>query len=209
MIWELPQDFAADADAPYHTIALKMLPALPMTQDQFFEFCQQNRKVRLERTAKGELIIMPPAGGETGSQNASIIGQLYAWEGRRGSGKVFDSSTGFILPSGANRSPDVSWVSSARLALVSPEQMKKFLPLCPDFVVELLSPSDSLRETTRKMEEFMENGARLGWLINPRSSQVTVYRAEQPVRILENPTTVSGDPELPGFILDLDPIWHP
>ena len=188
---------------------LKTLPAVPMTQDQFFDFCQQNRELRIERTVEGELIIMPPSGGEAGTQNFSLIGQLHAWAWRDGTGKGFDSSTGFVLPNGAIRSPDVSWVLLSRLAALTPEQMKKFLPLCPDFVIENLSPTDSLRQTVAKMEEFMENGARLGWLINPKRKQVHVYRPGQPVKILENPTTVSADPELPGFVLDLNQAWQP
>jgi Uma2 family endonuclease len=198
-----------DLDAPFPSIHLRMLPAVPMTQDQFFDFCQQNRKLRMERTAEGELIVMAPSGGESSAQNLGVGAQLFNWSRRDGTGKAFESSAGFILPNGANRSPDASWVLLTRLAVVTPEQMKKFLPLCPDFVVEVLSPSDSLRQTMEKMEEFIENGARLGWLINPRRNQVHVYRPGQPVEILDNPTTVAGDPELPGFVLDLDPIWRP
>jgi Uma2 family endonuclease len=198
-----------DLDAPFPGIHLKMLPAVPMTQDQFFDFCQQNRKMRMERTAAGELIVMAPSGGESSAQNLGVAAQLFNWSRRDGTGKAFESNTGFILPNGANRSPDASWVLLTRLAAVTPEQMKKFPPLCPDFVVEVLSPSDSLRQTMEKMEEYIENGARLGWLINPRRNQVHVYRPGRAVEILDNPATVAGDPELTGFVLDLDPVWRP
>ena len=178
-----------------------------MTQDQFFEFCQQNRKIRMERTAQGELIIMPPSGGESGAQNASTIAELYNWAKRDGTGKVYDSSTGFILPNGANRSPDASWVSHQRLAVFTPEQLKKFLPLCPDFLVEILSSSDSLKQALEKLEEYMTNGAKLAWFINPRNKQVRFYRPGQEVQVLECPATLSGGPELPGFVLDLASVW--
>jgi Uma2 family endonuclease len=203
------QTVERETGGPFPTIRLQMLPALAMTQEQFFDFCQQNRKIRFERTAGGALIIMPPSGGESGAQNASIIAQLYYWSKRDATGKAFDSSAGYILPNGANRSPDASWVSNERLAGLSSEQMKKFLPLCPDFVVELLSPTDSLTQTEEKMEEYIASGARLGWLINPRKLQVAVYRPQQPVQILEKPNTISGDPELKGFVLDLEPVWKP
>jgi len=202
-------NFAPDVEMPFSSFQLQMLPAVPMTQEQFFDFCQQNRKIRMERTAQGELLIMPPSGGETGAQNLSVSAQLYVWSRRDGTGKGFDSSTGFILPNGANRSADASWVSLARLAALSPEQLKKFLPFCPDFVVEILSPTDSLRKTIEKMAEYMANGACLGWLINPRNHQVHVYRPQQPAQLIESPKTLSGDPELPGFVLDLEPVWRP
>ena len=186
-----------------------MSPAVPMTQDQFFDFCQQNRKIRIERNAQGEIFIMAPSGGESSAQDLSVAAQLYNWARLDKTGKAFGSSAGFILPNAANRSPDASWVSLARLAEVTSEQMKKFIPLCPDFVAEVLSPTDSLKQTVAKMEEYMENGAKLGWLINPRRKQVHVYRPGQPVEILESPTSVSGDPELRGFVLDLDSVWNP
>jgi len=199
----------ADVEAPFSSVRLKMLPAIPMTEDQFFEFCQQNRKIRMERTAQGELVIMPPSGAESSAQNLSVSAQLFFWAKRQGTGKAFDSSIGYILPNKANRSPDASWVSAEQLARISPEQMKKFLPLCPDFIVEVLSPSDSLRLTLEKMEEYLANGAKLGWFINPKSKQVHVYRPGQEVQVLECPATLVGDPELPGFVLDLELVWQP
>ena len=188
---------------------VQMSPVLALTQDQFFDLCQQNRQLRLERTAKGELILMPPAGGESSSQNASIVSQLYAWRQRTGIGRVFDSSAGFILPNGANRSPDAAWLSDDQLATIAPEQMRKFPPACPHFLIESLSPSDSLKQTQAKMEEYIANGTKLGWMIVPDKKQVHVYRPGQPVQIFDNPQTLAGDPELPGFVLDLEPVWRP
>ena len=187
---------------------IQMLPAVSMTHDQFFAFCQQNRKLRFERTAKGELIVMPPAGGGSSAQNSSLNAQLYNWAWKTKSGMVFDSSGGFVLPNGATRSPDTSWLSPEQLSLITPEQMKKFLPVCPFFVVELISPSDSVKATTEKMEEYLANGCRLGWMIHPARKQVHVYRPGQPVQVLDNTATISGDPELPGFVLDLEPVWR-
>jgi Uma2 family endonuclease len=188
-------------------VRIQLSPAVALTPDQFFELCQQNREMRFERTAQGELIVMPPSAGETGAQNFSILGQLYIWVEQKKKGKGFDSSAGFTLPNGATRSPDVSWVSDERLTNVTPEQMKKFPPVCPDFLVEVMSPTDSLQATKDKMVEYMANGARLGWLIHPDKKQVYVYRPQQPVQSLDNPKTVSGDPELPGFVLDLQRVW--
>ncbi len=193
----------------FDSLTIQLLPALPMTQEQFFEFCQQNRNMRFERTAQGDLIIMPPSGGETGTRNLSLGAQLYNWAQADGTGKPYDSSTGFILPSGANRSPDASWILKSRLALLTAEELEKFMPLCPDFIAELMSPTDRLPPAQEKMEEYRENGARLGWLIDPKKKQVHVYRPGQPVQVLDNPQTLAGDPELPGFMLDLEPVWRP
>jgi len=197
----------AEAREPYLTIHLS--PAVALTDDQFFELCQINSDLRLERNAKGDIIVMPPTGGETGNRNTSITGQLYSWSKRDGSGAVFDSSAGFKLPNGADRSPDAAWLSRERLAQLTPEQKKKFVPLCPDFLVELLSPTDSIAATRAKMAEYIENGARLGWLIDPEARRVFVYRPGAPIEELKDPTHVSGDPELPGLTLDLQDIWKP
>jgi Uma2 family endonuclease len=186
-----------------------MEPAVSITQDQFFDLCQQNNELRLERTAHGELIVMPPASGGSSARNLSVGAQLYFWAERNGTGMAFDSSGGFILPNGAIRSPDASWVSQAQMAFISDEQLDKFLPLCPDFLIEILSPTDSLRQTAEKMEEYITNGAKLGWLINPRNKNVHVYRPGLEVQILENPTSLSGDPELAGFVLNLEAVWEP
>ena len=179
---------------------------LELTDEQFFLLCQHNRELRFERTAKGEILIMPPTGGETGNRNADLTFQLQAWSRQNNLGKAFDSSTGFKLPNGANRSPDASWVKRDRWFALTPEQRKKFLPLCPDFVVELRSPSDALKETQEKMQEYIDNGARLGWLIDPQTRRVEIYRPNQDVEILENPATVPGEDVLPGFVLDLNCI---
>jgi len=189
------------------TLTLNLNPIIKLTDDQFFQLCQENENIRLERTAKGELIIMSPAGGETSSSNAGLTAQIWIWNESHKLGKVFDSSTGFKLPNGADRSPDASWVKLERWNALTPEQQKKFPPLCPDFVVELMSPSDSLKETQDKMKEYRDNGAVLGWLINRKSRQVEIYRQNQEVEVLEYPANVSGEDVLPGFILNLESIW--
>lgn len=189
------------------TLTLNLNPIIKLTDEQFFELCQENENIRLERTAKGELIIMSPAGGETSNSNAGLTAQIWIWNQRNKLGKVFDSSGGFKLPNGANRAPDASWVKLERWDALTPEQKKKFPPICPDFVVELMSPSDSLKETQDKMKEYRDNGAVLGWLINRKSRQVEVYRPNQEVEILQSPTTVSSEDVLPGFVLSLESIW--
>ncbi|MFQ5595631.1 MAG: Uma2 family endonuclease [Anaerolineae bacterium] len=190
-------------------LVLQLRPAIEMTREQFFDFCQLNRDLRIERTAEGEIVIMAPAGGETSVRNARLVAQVIQWADRDGSGVVFDSSGGFDLPNGATRAPDVAWVRRSRLAALTPEQKRRFLPLCPDFVIELRSPSDSLSTVQDKMEEYLANGARLGWLIDPVSRQVHVYRPEIDVELLDNPTELAGDPVLAGFVIDLTTVWDP
>jgi len=180
---------------------------IKLTDEQFFQLCQDNETLRFERNATGELIIMPPAGGETGNRNAGLTAQLWMWNELNKLGKVFDSSTGFKLPNGADRSPDAAWVKLERWDALTQEQKIKFPPLCPDFVVELLSPSDSLKATQEKMQEYINNGACLGWLINRKLRQVEIYRQGQDVEVLENPVTLSGEDVLPGFVLNLESIW--
>ncbi len=180
---------------------------LELTDEQFFQLCQKNHELKFERTASGELIIMAPTGGETGRRNVKLITQLDLWNTRTNLGEVFDSSTGFKLPNGANRSPDTAWIKRERWQTLTPEQREKFVPLCPDFVVELMSPSDSLERTRQKMEEYRDNGARLGWLLNRKQRQVEIYRPGQSTKILDNPQSLSGDPVLPDFVLDLTLIW--
>lgn len=184
-------------------------PDVALTNEQFFRLCLANRDLRLERSAKGDLIVMPPSGGKTGARNSNMVMQVAAWAQIDGSGVSFDSSTGFELPNGAMRSPDVAWVRRTRLARLTAEQKERFLPLCPDFVVELLSPSDSLSMTQEKLEEYLANGAQLGWLIDPTPRRVYVYRPGAAVEPLDNPMHLAGDPVLPGFALDLAPIWEP
>ncbi|MCI0486218.1 MAG: Uma2 family endonuclease [Blastocatellia bacterium] len=190
-------------------MVINMPPAFDMSDAEFFEFCQINSELRIERTAQGDLIIMPPTGGETGDRNAELTTQLRIWAKQNGTGVSFDSSTGFILPNGATRSPDGSWVKRERLAALTGEQKKKFLPLCPDFVIELRSPSDSLTAAKEKMEEYLANSAQLGWLIDTQNRQVYIYRPDIEAECLDNPQTLSGESSLPGFSLDLRGIWEP
>jgi Uma2 family endonuclease len=188
------------------TITLDLSPFIELTDGQFFQLCLHHSDYRFERTASGALIIMSPAGGETGKRNAEIVFQLQAWNHQHQLGVVFDSSTGFKLPNGADRSPDAAWVKKERWDALTPEQRQKFPPLCPDFVVELCSPSDSLKKIQEKMQEYMDNQAQLGWLIDPQSQQAEIYRQGQGVEVLNAPTTLSGEALLPGFILDLAEI---
>ncbi|MBA3491301.1 MAG: Uma2 family endonuclease [Rubrobacteraceae bacterium] len=190
-------------------VVLHTRPALEMDEEQFFQFCRINRDWRIERTAEGDLEIMPPTGGETSNRNADLAMQVGIWTRRDGTGVAFESNGGFILPNGAMRSPDASWVRRERLTNLTAEQKQRFLPLCPDFVIELRSLSDPLPPLEAKMREYLENGARLGWLLDPGERKVHVYQPEEDVRILENPQKVSGDPVLQSFVLDLKPIWEP
>jgi Uma2 family endonuclease len=193
----------------YHPVVLHTHPVLDLDEERFFRFCQQNKDLRIERTAEGDLEVMPPAGWETGHRNMKLAVQLGTWAEQDNTGIATDSSGGFRLPNGAVRAPDAAWVRRERLAGLTPEQKQRFLPLCPDFVIELRSPTDSLTLVQAKMREYMENGARLGWLLDPEERKVHVYQPEEDVRILENPQKVSGDPILPGFVLDLKSIWEP
>ena len=190
-------------------LVLHLRPAIDMNDQQFFDFCQINGDLRFERTAQGDIVIMTPAGGASGARNSEINLQLRQWAKKDGQGVAFDSSTGFILPNGATRAPDAAWVPRPRLAALTQEQKDKFLPLCPDFVIELLSPSDHLPTVKRKMQEYLANGAQLGWLIDPAHRRVYVYRRGAEIECLENPATLSGDPVLTGFFLSLEEIWEP
>ncbi len=180
--------------------------SINLTDEQFFELCQHNRDYQFERTASGELIIMPPTGSETSKRNIDLSYQLRAWSRQNNLGVAFDSSGGFKLPNGADRSPDASWVKKERWDALTPEQKDSFAPLCPDFVVELRSKTDSLKKLQEKMQEYIDNGARLGWLIDRQNRRVEIYRPGQSVEILQNPATVSGEDVLPGFVLDLAEI---
>ncbi|MCP2729003.1 Uma2 family endonuclease [Limnofasciculus baicalensis] len=181
---------------------------LHVTPEQFEALALANRDLRLERTGTGELIVNPPTGWETGKRNFNLTGQLARWcEEHENLGEGFDSSTGFILPNGATRSPDASWVSRQRWEALTPAQKGTFPHICPDFVVELRSTSDTLSDLQAKMREYMENGALLGWLLNPKQRQVEIYRPGQNVEVLENPVELSGEDILPGFILNLNKLW--
>ena len=188
-------------------ITLQIPQSLKFTDDKFVEMVAANKDLRLELSAQGELSIMSPTGGETGNRNQELGGQVWFWNRQNGLGKAFDSSTGFKLPNGATRSPGVSWIKMERWNALTPEQRKRFLPLCPDFVIELVSESDDLADTQAKMREYIANGLRLGWLINPKNKQVEIYRQNQEIEILQSPANLSGEDLLPGFILDLQPIF--
>jgi Uma2 family endonuclease len=184
-------------------------PGIAFSDEEFELLCERNRDLRIERTATGDLILMPPTGEETGDRNSELNMQLRLWAKKDGTGRVFDSSTGFVLPNGANRSPDAAWVWKSKLSDVPVAKREKFLPLCPDFVVELRSPTDSLTELLAKMDEYVGNGVRLGWLIDPQERRVHIFPAQSPVSVLESPERLSGEPELPGFVLELNEIWDP
>jgi Uma2 family endonuclease len=190
-------------------LVLRLRPVVELTDDQLLQLSSLNGDLRLERTAEGDLVVMPPSGGETSNRNTRIVALLHLWAEQNGTGVAFDSSGGFTLPNGAVRAPDAAWVRRERLASLSAEQKRRFLPLCPDFVVELRSPSDLLATIEAKMQEYVENGARLGWLVDPETKRVYVYQPNEPARALENPDELSGDPVLPGFVLDLRPVWEP
>lgn len=188
-------------------LVLQLQPVVQLTDEQFYQIAQLNRDLRMERNARGELILLPPTGGETGSRNAAITMQLRQWAKSDGSGVTFDSSTGFRLPNGAVRSPDASWVKRSRWEALTNEEKKKFPPFCPDFVVELRSATDSLDVLQDKLQEYLDNGAQLGILIDPEQKQVDVYRPGVPVEELIGPETISGEPLLPGFVLDVREVW--
>jgi Uma2 family endonuclease len=188
-------------------LTLNLNSIIKLTREQFYRLCEENPDLKLERNAEGELIIMPPTGGETGRSNVNLILQVASWNEQNQLGEVFDSSTGFTLPNGADRSPDVSWVEKSRWDALSKEQKEKFIPLCPDFVIEIMSPNDSLTKTQNKMQEYMGNGCRLGWLINRKKQEVEIYRPGQEVEVLKLPMTISGENVLPGFVLNMQKIW--
>ncbi len=181
--------------------------ATKVSDEEFAELCRLNPELQIERTSEGELVIVAPTGGKTGRRNAKLTVAFGLWAERDGTGQSFDSSTLFSLPNGARRSPDLSWVRNERWEDLSPEQQEQFPPLCPDFMVELRSKTDSLKSLTEKMEEFIANGAELGWLIDPSERKVHVYRPGQAVEILNDPETVSGEPLLKGFILEVRSLW--
>jgi Uma2 family endonuclease len=179
---------------------------LRVSKQAFWRLCRDNPDLRLERSARGELIVMAPAGAETGHRNAGLTAQLWNWSRRNGSGLSFDSSTGFTLPNGAIRSPDASWIVRERWEALSTEAREKFAPICPDFVVELRSPSDDLTKLRDKMREYLDQGARLAWMLDPRTSEVEVYRPGRAVETIKRPMTLAGEDVLPAFVLDLQGI---
>jgi Uma2 family endonuclease len=188
-------------------ITVDLSPSLELNDPQFEAICHRNRDLRFERTASGELVIMPPTGGETGARNSSLTGQLWFWNRQTQLGRTFDSSTGFRLPDGAIRSPDAAWVAKPRWQALSAEQQQGFVPLCPDFAVELKSVTDDWRELQVKLQSYIDNGLRLGWLIDPKVRLVLIYQSGQPVLTVDAPTQLMGDPVLPGFVLDLTELF--
>ena len=196
---------------PYGPIVLRLDPIVQLTDEQLAELSSLNDTLRIERNAQGDLEILPPTVPITGNQELNISGDVLVWARADGTGVAFGPTAGFTLPNGAVRSPDASWFLRSRLAELTAEQRQGFWRISPDFVIELRSNSDSLRSVRRKMEEYMENGVRLGWLVDPLDSlqRVYIYRPDSPVEILEGPESLSGEPELPGFALDLKAVWEP
>jgi len=191
-------------------LAVNILPSLilSISHEDFVQLAQINRDLQLERTATGELIVMPPTGSETGNRNLDIAGQLWLWNRQNQLGIAFDSSTGFHLPNGADRSPDASWIRQERWDLLTQEEREIFAPICPDFVLELRSKNDALDKLQAKMIEYIENGASLGWLIDRKNKTVEIYRQNQDVELLHHPVNLSGSDILPGFMLDLTEVWN-
>lgn len=191
-----------DANTLPPTLKLK----LELTDEEFFQLCQNNRDLRFERNAAGELIIKSPRDSETGNCNFDIAVEVGIWNKKTKLGKGFDSSTGFKLPNGKDVSPDVAWIKKERWESLTPEQQGKFAPIAPDFVIELRSPSDNLKNLQKRMQEYIENGVKLGWLIDRKNKRVEIYRINQDVEVLENPSSLSGENVLPGFVLDLKEV---
>ncbi len=190
-----------------NNLPLNIPSRLKVTEEQFALLAAANRDVQLELSATGELIIMPPTGGNTGKRNIDIEGQLWFWNRQTKIGVAFNSSTAFRLANGAERSPDAAWVTKDRWDALEPEQQDSFPPLCPDFAIELRSKSDNMQPLRQKMQEYIDNGLRLGWLIDTKNKKVEIYRANQPVEVLDNPTNLSGEDVLPGFVLDLQVVF--
>jgi Uma2 family endonuclease len=188
-------------------IIVNLNPIIQLSDNQFYQLCRENPEVKFERNADGKLLIISPTGGITGNKNAEISTDFAIWNRQNKLGVCFDSSTCFKLPNGANRSPDVAWIRKDRWDKLTSTEQEKFSPIAPDFVLELMSPSDSLQETRAKMQEYINNGVKLGWLINRKMRQVEIYRLGKPVEILEFPQELSGEDILPGFILNMEIVW--
>ena len=195
---------AATLDEP---LVLSMRPPAKLTDEQYMAFCAQNRDLRIERSAEGDLIIMSPLKGDGGIKESELNRQLANWALQDGTGRPFSPSSGFKLPNGADRSPDAAWVSRSRLATLTPDDRQRFIPLGPEFVVELRSATDRLSTLKNKMKEYMANGAQLGWLLDPFRRHVYVYYPNVPVERLDNPATLAGHPLLPGFVLDVQRVF--
>jgi Uma2 family endonuclease len=187
--------------------AIALAPAIHLSDEQFEQLCRQNPDTNFELSAKGELIVVPPVGLEGGSREFTLIGQFYTWAERDGTGIACSSQTLFQLPNGAKRMPDVAWVRKARVESLTPEQKRGFPPIAPDFIIELRSPSDAISALEEKMEEYLDAGVKLAWLVDPTERTVTIYRSTGQER-LENPIEVSGDPDLPGFVLRTESLFR-
>jgi len=190
-----------------NTILVQLNPDIQLTDRQFQQLCQNNRNLNFERSAQGDLIIMSPTGGSTGNRNGRLNQQLFNWSDRDRSGIAFDSSTGFKLPNGADRSPDAAWVTNDRWNALTIDEQNRFIPLYPDFVVELMSPSDSRSVLQAKMQEYQDNGVRLGFLIDRSTKQIEIYRIGKTMEVVDRPTTLSGEDVLVGFELNMNLIW--
>ena len=190
-----------------NTVLVQLNPDTQLTDRQFQQLCQDNRNLNFERSAQGDLIIMSPTGGSTGNRNGRLNQQLFNWSDRFISGIAFDSSTGFKLPNGADRSPDAAWVTNDRWNTLTIDEQNRFIPLCPDFVVELMSPSDSRSVLQAKMQEYQDNGVRLGFLIDRTIKQIEIYRIGKTMEVVDRPTTLSGEDVLVGFELNMNLIW--
>jgi Uma2 family endonuclease len=189
------------------SITINIPDNLKVNSEQFEQLAIANRDLHLERTATGQLIIMPPTGGTTGKKNIELEGQLWLWNRQNKLGIVFNSSTAFHLPNGADRSPDAAWVLKERWDNLTPEQQDSFPPLCPDFVIELRSKTDNMETLREKMQEYLDNGLRLGWLIDPKNRIVEIYRQGQVVEVLHRPVSLSGEDVLPRFVMELEELW--
>lgn len=190
------------------TVNIPTTLTLQVSHEQFVELALANRDLQLERTATGELIVMPPTGSETGNKNFDISGQIWLWNRQSKLGVAFDSSSGFHLPNGADRSPDAAWIRRERWDALTQEQQETFAPICPDFVLELRSKNDNMEPLRAKMREYLENGASLGWLIDRKNQKVEIYRQNRDVEVLDHPLSLSGEDVLPGFVLDLTEVWN-
>jgi Uma2 family endonuclease len=175
-----------------------------LTSEAFYQLCLANPDIQMEKSPQGELIIMPPVGGESGNREANLMIKLGIWNLKYQLGQVFSSSTIFKLPHGGDRSPDVAWVSQSKWDSLTAEEKKKFPPLCPDFVIELRSESDRLKPLQEKMQEYLNSGLKLGWLINPQDREVEIYHYQKPRTVVKMPCLLSGEEILPNFALEID-----
>ena len=198
----------ATISEPPPPLVLRLEPAVHMTADEFLQLCSQNGDLRLERTSEGDIVVMAPENSETGNTSNDLTVDCGLWARQDGTGLGFGSSAGFTLPNGAVRSPDWSWIRRERWEALAQSERLRFAPICPDFVLELRSPSDSLRHVQAKMQEYIDNGARLGWLVDPIEQRAHVYRPDASPEVLDRPGQIAGDPVLPGFALNLIGVWE-